>query len=571
MRSTERVPADARHELRGPRRPALPRQALPAHEQQRVQPVARRRPHRQARRSARRSSCCARGWRTSRGSSAPTSTCSTRSPRAAATSVSTNHYYLGRKLAEDPDFPVAPAWPDQDGAGAHTNLSGVGLVKGTEHRDAAVRADGVPDGAGGAERSSRTASSRPTPTSRRPSTSATGPRSSWTRSTSNAPGRRCARPWPSCNASGGSSGRARGRGVAGLAEHARRAARRRPAARAARVVPGRRRARSARSPRASCRRRCSRASCSGAGVGVGTLLLGGGLAALVSFYDFPGRRWLDWALVLPLAMPALRARVRPARPVRRGEPAAARRPFGCSASDCPSIRTTAGAITVLTLVLYPYVYTLGRSAFLGQSRQSLEAARTLGLTLRAGGAPRGAAAGPSRARRRRRAGGDGGAGRLRRRQPARLPRADRRDLPRLVRRLRPGRGPAAGDGAGRPGATLVVARAAAARARPLQPGARSRRRRDPAPAARAGALGGRRRCRRVLLAVVVRLPGGAAASCGRPSRVADGASATDLARAAVNSLLLAGDRRRARGDRGDRGRLRRRARHPAARDRAPSA
>ena len=41
-----------------------------------------------------------------------------------------------------------------------------------------------------------------------------------------------------------------------------------------------------------------------AGVGAGTLVLGGGLAALVSFYDFPGRRWLDWALVLPLAMPA---------------------------------------------------------------------------------------------------------------------------------------------------------------------------------------------------------------------------------------------------------------------------
>jgi len=51
----------------------------------------------------------------------------------------TNHYYLGRKLAEDPNFPVAPAWPDQDGAGAHTNLSGVGLVKGSEHRAAAVR------------------------------------------------------------------------------------------------------------------------------------------------------------------------------------------------------------------------------------------------------------------------------------------------------------------------------------------------------------------------------------------------------------------------------------------------
>jgi iron(III) transport system substrate-binding protein len=50
----------------------------------------------------------------------------------------TNHYYLARKLADDPDFPVAPAWPDQDGAGAHTNLSGVGLVAGAEHRDDAV-------------------------------------------------------------------------------------------------------------------------------------------------------------------------------------------------------------------------------------------------------------------------------------------------------------------------------------------------------------------------------------------------------------------------------------------------
>jgi len=50
----------------------------------------------------------------------------------------TNHYYLGRILADDPSFPVAPAWPDQDGAGAHTNLSGVGLVRGSQHRAAAV-------------------------------------------------------------------------------------------------------------------------------------------------------------------------------------------------------------------------------------------------------------------------------------------------------------------------------------------------------------------------------------------------------------------------------------------------
>ncbi|HKH18375.1 MAG TPA: extracellular solute-binding protein [Solirubrobacteraceae bacterium] len=50
----------------------------------------------------------------------------------------TNHYYLARELEEDPDFAVAPAWPDQDAAGAHTNLSGVGLVEGTEHRADAI-------------------------------------------------------------------------------------------------------------------------------------------------------------------------------------------------------------------------------------------------------------------------------------------------------------------------------------------------------------------------------------------------------------------------------------------------
>lgn len=40
-----------------------------------------------------------------------------------------NHYYLGRALKEDPDFSVRPAWPDQNGGGAHANVSGVGLVR----------------------------------------------------------------------------------------------------------------------------------------------------------------------------------------------------------------------------------------------------------------------------------------------------------------------------------------------------------------------------------------------------------------------------------------------------------
>jgi iron(III) transport system substrate-binding protein len=49
-----------------------------------------------------------------------------------------NHYYLGRALAEDPDFPVAPAWPDQDGAGAHANVSGIGLVRWSDDDEDAI-------------------------------------------------------------------------------------------------------------------------------------------------------------------------------------------------------------------------------------------------------------------------------------------------------------------------------------------------------------------------------------------------------------------------------------------------
>lgn len=49
-----------------------------------------------------------------------------------------NHYYLGRTLREDPEFPVAPAWPDQDGAGAHANVSGIGLIQWTDQRESAI-------------------------------------------------------------------------------------------------------------------------------------------------------------------------------------------------------------------------------------------------------------------------------------------------------------------------------------------------------------------------------------------------------------------------------------------------
>jgi iron(III) transport system substrate-binding protein len=50
----------------------------------------------------------------------------------------TNSYYLGRELEEDPDFPVAPVWADQDGRGTHVNLSGFGVVRASDRDDEAV-------------------------------------------------------------------------------------------------------------------------------------------------------------------------------------------------------------------------------------------------------------------------------------------------------------------------------------------------------------------------------------------------------------------------------------------------
>jgi iron(III) transport system permease protein len=116
------------------------------------------------------------------------------------------------------------------------------------------------------------------------------------------------------------------------------------------------------------------------GVGAGTLVVGGGLAALVSFYDFPGRRLFDWALILPLAVPAyvlvfvLLGQYDSSSALQQ----ALRAVFG-DGFRLPEIRSTLGTICVLTAVLYPYVYALGRSAFLEQSRDTIEAARTLGL------------------------------------------------------------------------------------------------------------------------------------------------------------------------------------------------
>jgi iron(III) transport system permease protein len=115
------------------------------------------------------------------------------------------------------------------------------------------------------------------------------------------------------------------------------------------------------------------------GVGTGTLALGTGLAWLVVFHEFPGRRVLEWALVLPLALPAyvlgfvFLGIFEFAGPLQT----ALRQAFGL-AVRLPDLRSGGGVILVMTLVLYPYVYTLARAALLEQSPEAVESARSLG-------------------------------------------------------------------------------------------------------------------------------------------------------------------------------------------------
>ena len=117
-----------------------------------------------------------------------------------------------------------------------------------------------------------------------------------------------------------------------------------------------------------------------AGVGVGVTLLGVSLAWLTSLCEFPGRRWLDWALMLPFAIPAyvlafvFVGLLDFAGPIQT----LLREWFGMGLR-LPRVRSTGGVIIVLILVFYPYVYLLARTAFLAQGKGLMEAARVLRL------------------------------------------------------------------------------------------------------------------------------------------------------------------------------------------------
>ncbi len=110
---------------------------------------------------------------------------------------------------------------------------------------------------------------------------------------------------------------------------------------------------------------------------------GVGCAWLVAVFDFPGKRMFEWALVLPLAMPAYVVAYAYTDFLQFSGPVqtALRNAFGWQAGDYwfPQIRSVGGAGILFAMVLYPYVYLLARNAFLERSPRMWDAARTLGM------------------------------------------------------------------------------------------------------------------------------------------------------------------------------------------------
>jgi len=119
------------------------------------------------------------------------------------------------------------------------------------------------------------------------------------------------------------------------------------------------------------------------GVGLGVSAIGTGTAWLVTMCRFPGRRVFNWALLLPLAVPAyvLAFVITDQLEYAGTLQTTMRHVFGWSSRQdywFPEIRSLGGAVVVMTLVLYPYVYLLARAAFLEQSICVLDVSRTLG-------------------------------------------------------------------------------------------------------------------------------------------------------------------------------------------------
>lgn len=119
------------------------------------------------------------------------------------------------------------------------------------------------------------------------------------------------------------------------------------------------------------------------GVGFGTFVIGTGTAWIVTMCRFPGQKIFEWALLIPMAVPAYVIAYVFTDLLEYSGPIQGmiREAFGFETRRdywFPDIRSLGGAIAMMTLVLYPYVYLLARAAFLEQSVCVLEASRTLG-------------------------------------------------------------------------------------------------------------------------------------------------------------------------------------------------
>ncbi len=119
------------------------------------------------------------------------------------------------------------------------------------------------------------------------------------------------------------------------------------------------------------------------GVGLGVFIIGVSTAWLVSMCQFPAKKFFSWALLLPMAIPAYILAYVYTDFLQYSGPiqTTLREWFEWSSKRdywFPEIRSRGGAIVVLTLALYPYVYMLSRAIFLEQSASILEASRSLG-------------------------------------------------------------------------------------------------------------------------------------------------------------------------------------------------
>lgn len=118
-------------------------------------------------------------------------------------------------------------------------------------------------------------------------------------------------------------------------------------------------------------------------VAVGVITIGLSCAAAVTLFDFPGRRFFEWALLLPLAMPAYVVAYAYTDFLQYSGPLQTwlRAATGLQGRVFPEIRNTAGAAWVFTFALYPYVYLLARTALGERAAHLMEAARLLGASL----------------------------------------------------------------------------------------------------------------------------------------------------------------------------------------------